>query len=312
LINRGYIFVFCCACSFGLIPTLAKITYDEGAPLEILVFFRIFAGSLFMGVWSGWSYRKNFFSVLTRSFSSINKPIGFLIFLIGIFVAGMSLGYLGSYQYIPVSLSVLIFFTFPFWVLIINFMIDGISVKPIKIFAFILAFFGLSVCLGPNWNLLDMRGISLALIGSLCSAGMIVGASKATKIISMPDLIFFSNIVGAIIVGLILFFTGSFSLSYSLGSWLGIFTICILFTIGQLSLFAATKNIGASQTSVMLNIEPIVTIVTAILLLGESLILTQIFGVTVILISLFMASFELRTFKIFTNKNKNIFEKYFY
>ena len=125
--------------------------------------------------------------------------------------------------------------------------VDGEYIRPSKLIAFILAFFGLSICLGPNWNSLDIRGILLVLLGSFCSAGMIVGASKATKIISMSDLIFFSNTIGAMILGIILFIYDHFTLSYSLAGWLGIILICILFNIGQLSLFAATKKIGSEQ-----------------------------------------------------------------
>mgnify|MGYP001204188918 CR=1 FL=1 len=73
--------------------------------------------------------------------------------------------------------------------------------------------------------------------------------------------------------------------------------ICILFNIGQLSLFAATKKIGPAQTSVMLNIEPIITISSAIVLLGEKLLLSQILGVAIILTALFLANFELNKFK---------------
>ena len=302
MISRGYLYVLCCASSFGIIPTIAKITYDEGVSPEIVVFFRILAGCLFMGMWSSWSYRVYIYAKIMQSFRAINKPITFLVFIISIFIVGMSLGYLGSYKYIPVSLSVLLFFTFPFWVLVINFLIDRQPIKPFKLLAFILAFFGLSICLGPNWEILDIRGILLVLLGSLCSAGMIVGASKATKVISMADLVFFSNTIGAIIVGLMLYLSDGFSLSYSLNGWLGILSICILFTIGQLSLFGATKNIGSTQTSVMLNIEPIITISTAIILLGERLLSSQILGTVVILIALFMSSFELNKFKLLNIK----------
>ena len=297
MISRGYIYVICCAISFGIIPTIAKITYDEGTSLEIVVFFRILAASIFMGIWSSWKVKGKLLSKKIKIIKVINQPISFLVFFVGICVVGMGLGYIGSYKYIPVSLSVLLFFTFPFWVLLINFFIDGESIKPIKLVAFVLAFFGLSICLLPNWDSLDIRGILLVLFGSLCSAGMIVGASKATKFISMPDLIFFSNSIGTIIVGIILFFYDSFSFAFSLGGWFGIILICILFTIGQLSLFAATKNIGSAQTSIMLNIEPIVTISSAIILLGERLFFSQILGVLVILTALFLANFELNAFR---------------
>ena len=305
MIPKGYLYVICCACSFGFIPTLAKLTYNEGASLELVAFFRIIAGSFLMGIWSGWSYRKKLISVIDQTLQAINRPIALLVVVIGIFIAGMSLGYLSSYKYIPVSLSVLLFFTFPFWVLLINFIIDGVAVKPLKLLAFILAFSGLALCLGPNWNVLDPRGIALVLFGSLCSAGMIVGASKATQVISMPDLIFLSNTIGAIIVGLILFFSDSFSMSHTIGGWSGIASICILFVLGQLSLFAAIKFIGSAQTSLMLNIEPLVTIATAFLLLGERLILSQSIGVAVILMALFMTSSESSKFSLFINNNKS-------
>ena len=174
MIPKGYLYVICCACSFGFIPTLAKLTYNEGTSPELVVFFRIFAGSFLMGIWSGWSYRKKLIPVIGQTLQAINRPIALLVVVIGIFIAGMSLGYLSSYKYIPVSLSVLLFFTFPFWVLLINFIIDGVAVKPLKLLALLLAFSGLALCLGPNWHVLDPRGIALALFGSLCSAGMIV------------------------------------------------------------------------------------------------------------------------------------------
>jgi len=38
MIPRGYLYVFGCASSFGLITTLAKLTYDEGASPQTVVF----------------------------------------------------------------------------------------------------------------------------------------------------------------------------------------------------------------------------------------------------------------------------------
>ncbi|MED5515455.1 MAG: DMT family transporter [SAR324 cluster bacterium] len=290
MIQRGYFYVAGCAFSFGLITTIAKLTYDEGASPQTVVFFRILAGSLMMGVWSVMSHRKNLKKIILKSPRFSNLPLAFLVFVIGFCIAGMSLGYLSSVKYIPVSLSVLLFFTFPFWVLILNYFIDGVVVSRLNFLSFVLAFFGLAICLGPSWEVLDWRGIALVLGGALCSAGMIFGASKATKLISMTDLVFLSNTVGVIFVGLILYLTDSFSLSQTIDGWSGIAVICILFIIGQLSLFAATKSIGSTQTSLVLNIEPLVSIGAAILLLGENLEFSQSLGVAVILLALILPS----------------------
>ena len=290
MIQRRYFYVAGCAFSFGLITTIAKLTYDEGASPQTVVFFRILAGSLMMGVWSVMSHWKNLKKIILKSPRFSNLPLAFLVFVIGFCIAGMSLGYLSSVKYIPVSLSVLLFFTFPFWVLILNYFIDGVVVSRLNFLSFVLAFFGLAICLGPSWEVLDWRGIALVLGGALCSAGMIIGASKATKLVSMTDLVFLSNTVGVIFVGLLLYLTDSFSLSHTIDGWSGIAVICILFIIGQLSLFAATKSIGSTQTSLILNIEPLVSIGAAILLLGEILVFSQSLGVAVILLALILPS----------------------
>jgi len=252
-----------------------------------------------MGTWSAYSHRKNLKHVIRKSLHKTNLPVAFLVFVIGSCVAGMSLGYLGSVKYIPVSLSVLLFFTFPFWVLLLNFLIHGIVVNRLKLFSFVLAFAGLSFCLGPTWDQLKWQGIAMVLGGSLCSAGMIVGASKVTQTIPMFDLVFLSNTIGALIVGLILYLTDSFSLTQTFWGWTGIVVICILFVIGQLSLFAATKSIGSAQTSLMLNIEPLISILAAIILLGERLVLFQYMGVVIIFVALVMTSTHRQVFIYF-------------
>ena len=92
MIPRGYLYVFGCASSFGLITTLAKLTYYEGASPQTVVFFRILAGSLLMGVWSAYFHRYNLKYVIRKSLQATNLPIVFLIFAIGFCIAAMSLG----------------------------------------------------------------------------------------------------------------------------------------------------------------------------------------------------------------------------
>ena len=302
MIPRGYLYVIGCASSFGIITTLAKITYDEGASPPTVVFFRLLAGSLLMGIMSAWSHRKNLRSGKSKPESSNTWSLRVLIIVTGISIAVMSLGYLGSVKYIPVSLSVLLFFTFPFWVLLLNYFIDGEVPERLKLIAFVIAFFGLALTLGPTWQVLDWRGIALVLAGALGSAGMIIGGAKSVQLISMSNLVFFSNTVGAVLVGIILLLTDTFSLSQTPLGWAGIASICVLFVLGQLSLFAATRHIGSAQTSIMLNLEPFISIGAAMLLLGERLQLSQSLGVLVVISALFMASGLTRKFSI-SSKN---------
>ncbi|GIT06681.1 MAG: hypothetical protein CM1200mP30_03110 [Pseudomonadota bacterium] len=178
MIPRGYFYVICCACSFGFITTLAKIIFNEGATPHTVVFFRILSTSILMGIWSFWTGRKLQSGEKNKDQVPSRLPLPLIILVTGICISVMSLGYLGSVKYIPVSLSVLLFFTFPFWVLIINYIIDREIPKLHKLFAFIVAFFGLALSLGPTWEVLDLLGIVLVLCGSVASAGFILQVQK--------------------------------------------------------------------------------------------------------------------------------------
>ena len=150
MIPRGYLYLISCAITFGLITTLAKISYDEGATPHTVVFFRILSTSILMGLWSFWTGSKKQSGKKSKEQVPFKLPVTVTIVVTGICITVMSLGYLGSVKYIPVSLSVLLFFTFPFWVLIINYIIYREIPKLHKLFAFIVAYFGLALSLGPN------------------------------------------------------------------------------------------------------------------------------------------------------------------
>ena len=289
MIPRGYFYVISCACSFGLITTLAKISFNEGATPQTVVFFRILSTSILMGLWSFWTGRKTQSGKKSKEQVPSRLPVTVTIVVTGICISVMSLGYLGSVKYIPVSLSVLLFFTFPFWVLIINYIIDREIPKLHKLFAFIVAFFGLALSLGPTWEVLDLLGIVLVLCGSVASAGYIVAGSKAVQMIATPVLLFYSNTLAVFLVGAVMFYTETFSISHTILGWTGIGAVCLLFTIGQFFLFTGTKHTGSAQASLILNVEPLISIVAAIILLGERLAVAQFIGVAVVITALFLA-----------------------
>jgi len=242
-----------------------------------------------MGLWSFWTGSKIQSGKKSKEQVVPRLPLQLKIVVTGICISVMSLGYLGSVKYIPVSLSVLLFFTFPFWVLIINYIIDREIPKLHKLFAFIVAFFGLALSLGPTWEVLDLLGIVLVLCGSVASAGYIVAGSKAVHLIATPVLLFYSNTLAVILVGAVMLYSETFSISHTILGWTGIGAVCLLFTIGQFFLFTGTKHTGSAQASLILNVEPLISIGAAIILLGEQLAMPQYIGVAVVITALFLA-----------------------
>ena len=54
-------------------------------------------------------------------------------------------------------------------------------------------------------------------------------------------------------------------------------------------LLTGTKHSGSAQASLILNVEPLISIVAAIILLGEQLAMPQYIGVAVVITALFLA-----------------------
>jgi drug/metabolite transporter (DMT)-like permease len=109
---RGAFYAKGYAVTFGVITSLAKFTYDHGASPQTAVWSRILAAAVLMGGWHVLSSRKR--KPLNTPVASEKTLAALPVLVVAISVAVMSLGYLGSVYFIPVSFSTLLFFTFPF------------------------------------------------------------------------------------------------------------------------------------------------------------------------------------------------------
>jgi inner membrane transporter RhtA len=72
----------------------------------------------------------------------------------------------------------------------------------------------------------------------------------------------------------------------SVAGWIGLGGATLCYVLGFVLLFAAMKRLPPSQTAVMMNIEPLVSISAATLLLGETIAASQWIGVAIMLIAL--------------------------
>lgn len=285
---RGALYAMGCAITFGGITSLAKVAYDHGASPQTVVWSRILSAAVLMGCWYALSSRKRKSTAAPPPSERVSVTIPVLV--VAVSVAVMSLGYLGSVYFIPVSLSVLLFFTFPFVILSLNYIIDRERVSPAQLLAFVIAFGGLALALGPSWEALDWRGVALVLVGAVGAATMIMGSERALRHISMPALGTLSNAGGAVIAGVVMVAMGAFALPETGIGWLGFAGVCGCYLVGQVLLYSATHTIGSAHTSMFLNFEPLVSMFAAVILLGEQLSGMQYVGSALVLGAMASAS----------------------
>ena len=286
----GVIFALVAGILFGLIGPTTKIAYNFGASASLAILFRYVVATIFILPFIPFqksllkTYRKNIISFLLISLGSILLTSGLLI----------------SFNYINVSLAVLIFCLYPIYVLIFSVLVDKEEINIIVKFLFLSTFIGIFLVLGPSLKIVNLIGVIFALIASIGATSMIIINQKMSKKGIQPIPInIFINIINTIFFFLIIKLFFSLNINYDFNIYLFIFIPSACYCLAFLSQLYAIPRIGQSNTALFLYLEPVVGVLGAVYFLDEILTFSQLVGAVVVMLSLLLATY-------YTNKTKNV------
>lgn len=278
------------ALSYGGITTLARLSYDGGgSPASLILIRFVFAAAVLALI--AW-----------RVVGTLDLPAGCRrgAILTGIvWLLGTS-GYMGSVHFIPVGLAALLFFTFPLWVALFARLVEQAPLSLAGTLAFPLAFAGLALALGPSWATLDPVGIALALFGGLCAAGTFLLSRRPLE--RAPVLVFaaWTNSVALLTMVPLLLLHGalpgepvaSLALTWpdSTLAWLAKGGATLAYLVAVLATFGAIRSAGAARTALLMNLEPLISLALAGLLLGELLSPLQWLGALLVIAAVVLGS----------------------
>lgn len=264
------------AAFLGLNTTLARLAYDSGSNSGTVVFLRISLTALAIGI----------LIVITRRDFSVPKVA--ILPLIGASVSLVLQGtsYLSSVSYIPVGLAALLFYTYPLMVAAASQVVDQKKIDIARLFAFGAAFIGISMAVGPSLNVLDWHGIVLALMGAFGVMTTFMFTSRALKYMSPISVSFYSNLFAMPMMAMMMTLLGGFQPPTTGIGIAGLTSVCVFYGLAYLMLSAAIHSIGKTMTALLSNLEPLVSIIAAALILGESMSGIQYFGGLVLVVSL--------------------------
>lgn len=193
--------------------------------------------------------------------------------------------YLSALDHLPVPLTVVIFYTFPLFVMVISHRIEGRQLRAKQIGIFAVAFLGLVMAVGPSADQLNLRGVSYALIASVACAAMFILAGRVsgppvrtmfwTQVGQGPIALTFSVLNGGP-VPIATFAKAPVAIAIAMGAY----AIAFIFQL------LASQRISPSRTSLLFLFEPVTAIIIAGLFLGETLSPFQLLGVGLILSAL--------------------------
>ena len=266
--------------TYGLNPLFAMPLMNNGAAIESILFLRYSLAVVILGS----------FLLLTRQSFKINLKQAGVLFILGLLFTSSSIFLFEAYNYIASGLATTLIFLYPVLVAIIMVFLRVVPSWPVWL-AIVATFAGVLVMTqGSGGEAIDPIGVLLSLGSALVYAIFIViiNHSKVIANISNSLLTFYALTVGAIVFfGKILFsdisITTGISTSYD---WLNIIGLAILPTIiSTATLAVATRNIGATQASVLGVFEPITAILVGTLIFSEPLTTNIIIGIGIAIVS---------------------------
>lgn len=281
--KTGVILILLGALSIGLMPSAAKIAYQEGANPLAAIILRSLIGFVGIGIYM--AARKHQFNVGWKEirFSSLT----------GVAQSFTSLGIMGSVAFIDVNVAALIMFCFPFWVAIYNHFSGTSKLTPTIIFCFTLALIGLGLTLGMRLGELNTFGLGLALLGMFSMAIMVlVVAHSSTKIGPITANFFMTGwtLLYFLLIALVASVVGLLdpaSFPVSSKGWIAIIGTGVSFTLAYVLFFIGATVIGTTRASILSISEPVMIIIVAVLLIDERLTPIQWLGVMLVIGSLF-------------------------
>jgi len=199
---------------------------------------------------------------------------------------GTTNGYLTSVAFIPVSLAVLIFYTFPLLVGLAEPLIQRRPIGLRMLLCSLVAFCGLALALGPNFDSLDWRGILLAVLASVSA---LIGFLATGRLSAQADSIGTSALTLAFCflgMCLVLPLTSSFSTPVGSVGWLGLAAAAVLFMVAYFLQLLSLRLAPAGPVALVFNVEPALTVVLAWVILSATLDLIQALGVVLVVAAL--------------------------
>lgn len=294
---KGTLITLIAAACFGAAAPVAKLLFSIGVTPYFMLAIRFLIASTVL-----WGY---IFVKRKEINFRLEKEQLLIMFLIGGLIYFLTTSfYFNAIKYIPVSLHVMIFYTYPFMVNLFALIVlkEKMSIK--QIVALFVAFGGILLILTDLNSDIKMIGIVLSILAAICN-GTYVLALGLKKIKSVNSVVTaaYTNTFSALTFIAYCLAIGETNLNIDLIVWQGIVFIALVSTvIAIIALSEGVKMIGAAKASIISTFEPIEGVILSIIILGEQLVINQIFGVVFVILAIVVINLDDRKTKLVVNK----------
>lgn len=241
-------------------------------PTSVAGMYRLFISVMILLAFVPWK--------MLRSLD-MNKKDWSIVILAGLFLGLHFLFWMESLVYTSVASSMVILSLQPLFVMIGSYFLFKEQANRLTVFCLIIALFGSIVIAWGDIGISKeaLIGDGLSLIGTLFVSAYLLAGQKVSRKLDANVYSIFVFFIGGIIM-LIYNLLNNYSLiDYNSSEWTYFLLLAIIPTIfGQCIFNLLLKSIGATTVSVGIIGEPVLAIILAYLLLGETISLFQFLG----------------------------------
>jgi drug/metabolite transporter (DMT)-like permease len=264
----GLLFALASATSYGLNIGFARLASFAGVSGTSLVVYRVLLMLVLVGAAA---------AVLKHPLGVARGERGVIVVL-GIATAFVGLCYLSSVSFIPVAVAVVVFYTFPIVIVLLDPLVEGQPLTLALIGIVTLAIAGVALVVGPAFEGLDWRGVALAMGASLAAATQFFAGARAKRT-SVVAKTFWIHVVVLPTAALV----GASAGSLASPSALALAPVAVAATIGGYVVgfvlqFMALGRITAVVAGIVYCAEPVVAALSSTVILDERLSPIQLLG----------------------------------
>ncbi len=281
----GVLVVVATATSISFSNILAPVVYGLGSNPQTLLVCRF---ASFLVVCIAWLKFQKISLFVARGERPHCVGAG-LVFAVG------SAFLVAAFATIPVSLAVLILYTFPLITHLAESALDRRRPTLRELAALAVALAGLAICLGIGLDQLNGNGVAFAFLAALAISCSFVWTGRKLRAVQPTVMTAYMAGTGLVLALGLTFATDAWALPRLEPMAAGLMAAAALSFAGAfLGMFVGVRLIGASPTAMIMNLEPVLTLALAVLLLDEDLSVHQLLGAALVIAAIAAAQIAAR------------------
>ncbi|HEY2620937.1 MAG TPA: DMT family transporter [Acetobacteraceae bacterium] len=216
----------------------------------------------------------------------------FVSIVIGVMFAANAFALLLAIQLLPLSIAILTYFSYPLLTGLAGAVtgIDRVGWR--GLLAALAAFVGLAMMLGARLGEVELAGVASALAAAVLRVVTLLITRASLRDTDSRLNTWYSLVPSAVLFVLASALTQTWNPPQSALGWTAFAGMTVTSTVSLLLIFVSISRIGPFRTALIMNLEPLVSTLGSIALLGEVLTPVQTMGGTIMLVAL--CAFQMR------------------